>query len=250
VHEQNVIAGMTNAFLSRYVDTVAVSFKGTESRFPKARRAVYTGNPRATSVARADARAGLRSLALEDDAKLVVVVGGSRGAKALAEVMVGLGGQARKLPELQFLFVTGAPYYEATAAAIAALPGGAPANVHVVPYVHNMPDVLAATRLIVSRAGASFLAEIMSLGIPAILVPSPYVTANHQEHNARWLKDEGAAEMILERELNADTLFAAIERIAGSAMRWESMSVASRKLGQQNAAELVVRELLALQGER
>jgi UDP-N-acetylglucosamine--N-acetylmuramyl-(pentapeptide) pyrophosphoryl-undecaprenol N-acetylglucosamine transferase len=113
-----------------------------------------------------------------------------------------------------------------------------------------MPDVLAATKLMVSRAGASFLAEIMSLGIPSILIPSPYVTNNHQEHNARWLKDEGAADMILERDLNADSLFAAIDKIARSPIRWESMSVSSRKLGQPNAAELVVRELQTLLKKR
>lgn len=245
VHEQNVIPGLTNAFLSRYASVVAVSFKGTESRFPKARHAVYTGNPRATSVVHADGRTGLRSLGLADDDQLVVVVGGSRGAKALNEAMIGLAQHVRKLPKLQFLYVTGAPYYEATQAAIAAQ-GGAPDNLHVVPYVHNMPEVLAATKLIISRAGASFLAEISALGIPSILIPSPNVTNNHQEHNARWFQEEGAAEMVLERDLNPDDLFAIIHKIMDSPIRWENMSQQSRKLGQPDSAELIVREITKL----
>ncbi|MCR8641916.1 undecaprenyldiphospho-muramoylpentapeptide beta-N-acetylglucosaminyltransferase [Paenibacillus sp. N1-5-1-14] len=243
VHEQNVIPGMTNAFLSRYVSTVAVSFKGTESRFPKARNAVYTGNPRATSVALADRRQGLRSLGLADDDQLVVVVGGSRGAKAINEAMITVASQATKLPQLQFLFITGQPHYEAAVAAIRGADGAAPRNVHVVPYIHNMPEVLAATKLIVSRAGASFLAEITSLGIPAILIPSPYVTNNHQEHNARMLVDGGAAQMILEKDLNADTLLASIQRITGSPFRIEEMANASRKMGQSDSAKLVVSEM-------
>lgn len=246
IHEQNVLPGLTNKFLSRYVNTVAVSFKGTESRFPKARRAVYTGNPRATSVVHADRHAGLRSLGLADNDQLVVIVGGSRGAKSLNEAMIGLAPQVQKLLHLQFLFITGAPYYEATVSAIDALPADERTNLHVVPYIHNMPEVLAATKLIVSRAGASFLAEITALGIPSILIPSPYVTNNHQEHNARWLKDEGAADMLLEKELHADGLFIAIDKIMESSIRWESMSNSSIKLGEPNSAVLVVNEIKSM----
>ncbi|WP_442603772.1 undecaprenyldiphospho-muramoylpentapeptide beta-N-acetylglucosaminyltransferase [Paenibacillus sp. KN14-4R] len=246
VHEQNVIPGMTNAFLSRYVSTVAVSFKGTESRFPKARNAVYTGNPRATSVVMADRLKGLRSLNLPDDAQLVVVVGGSRGAKALNEAMIGIASQTSKLPQLQFLFITGQPHYEAAVTAIGGAEGAVPRNVHVVPYIHNMPEVLAATKLIVSRAGASFLAEITALGIPAILIPSPYVTNNHQEHNARMLVEGGAAHMILEKDLQADSLLASVEHITGSAFRIEEMAHASRKMGQSNSAQLFVNEMQKL----
>ena len=78
---------------------------------------------------------------------------------------------------------------------------GNPKNVVVKPFVHNMPQVLAGTDLTVARAGATTLAELTSLGIPSILIPSPYVTNNHQEKNARSLSDHGAAKLFLEKDL-------------------------------------------------
>ncbi len=184
-----------------------MSFPGTEKEFPKARRVIYTGNPRATTVFRADAQEGYRILGLPDRSRVVVIVGGSRGAKALNEAMVGMAPLLRQLPHIRFVYITGQPYYENTLEQICGTSAGLPDNLQVLPYVHNMPEVLAATSLIISRAGASFLSEITSLGIPSILIPSPNVTNNHQEANARSLQQEGASEMVLEKELRPAELF-------------------------------------------
>ncbi|GAE04260.1 3-oxoacyl-[acyl-carrier protein] reductase [Paenibacillus sp. JCM 10914] len=83
IHEQNAIPGLTNQFLSRYADTVAVSFEGSEGSFPKAKRAIYTGNPRATTVLSANRERGFASLGIPMEAPIVLIVGGSRGAKAI-----------------------------------------------------------------------------------------------------------------------------------------------------------------------
>lgn len=83
---------------------------------------------------------------------------------------------------------------------------GNPENVIIKPFVHNMPEVLAGIDLAVSRAGATSLAELTSLGVPSILIPSPYVTNNHQEKNARALSDHGAAELLLESDLSSENL--------------------------------------------
>jgi UDP-N-acetylglucosamine--N-acetylmuramyl-(pentapeptide) pyrophosphoryl-undecaprenol N-acetylglucosamine transferase len=102
-----------------------------------------------------------------------------------------------------------------------------------------MPEVLAATSIIVSRSGASSLAEITALGLPSILIPSPNVTNNHQEANARWLEREGAAKVILERELNGRILYEAILKIASDPIRYEHMSLQAKKLGKRDAASQI-----------
>lgn len=245
IHEQNVIPGLTNQFLSRFVSSVAVSFKGGEVAFKRARRVVYTGNPRASSVVAADARKGFDTLGLPAGSNIVVIVGGSRGAKALNDAMVELAPYVDSLPNVHFVYITGKPYYDHT---LDRLGGTArlPKRVKVLPYVDNMPEVLAATSVIVSRAGATFLAEITALGIPSVLIPSPNVTNNHQEANALVLKTEGAAEMTKESELTGESLFRTIQSIMSDPIRREYMSKQAVKLGQPNSASLIYEEVKLL----
>ncbi len=249
IHEQNVIPGLTNHFLSRYVDCVAVSFEGSEKQFPKAKSVVYTGNPRATAVANADAKEGFVSLGLPVDSRIVVVVGGSQGAKAINRAMIEMVPLIEQLSGIHFIYVTGNTYYDSTSETIQKQNPQVPSNLKIVPYVHNMPEVLAATDLIASRAGASFLSEITSLGIPSILIPSPNVTNNHQEKNARWLLEEGAAELVLEQDLNGKSLYAQIEKIMKDPVRCEHMSNQSKRLGQPQSAQYILQQMRRCSGK-
>jgi UDP-N-acetylglucosamine--N-acetylmuramyl-(pentapeptide) pyrophosphoryl-undecaprenol N-acetylglucosamine transferase len=246
IHEQNVLPGLTNRFLSRYANSIAVSFTGSESKFPKAKRVIFTGNPRATTVANADAAKGLASLGLPSDALLVVIVGGSRGARAINQLMVDIVPLLPRLPNVYFLCVTGDAQYESTMQKIRDQKSVQSEHFRVVSYIHNMHEVLAATTLIVNRAGASFLAEITALGIPSILIPSPYVTNNHQEANARWLEQEKAAEVVLEKDLTAEGMFVLIEKIVNDPNRSEMMSKQSKRMGNPEAAKLFVKEIKSL----
>lgn len=249
IHEQNAIPGLTNRFLGRFADCVAVSFDGSEKQFPNARKVVVTGNPRATAVVNADAEKGRRSLKIPEGAGLVLVVGGSRGARALNEVMVEMVRFLSEVPEVHFVYVTGKPYFEQTMRRIREY-RELPANLHVVPYLHNMPDVLSATSLIISRSGASSLAEITALGIPSILIPSPNVTNNHQEANARMLADQGAAVMFTEKELSGDRIFASVQSIIADPVKAEHMSRQSMKMGRPDAARRVCREIVRLSSRK
>jgi UDP-N-acetylglucosamine--N-acetylmuramyl-(pentapeptide) pyrophosphoryl-undecaprenol N-acetylglucosamine transferase len=123
-----------------------------------------------------------------------------------------------------------------------------PPNLTVRPFIYDMPDVLAATDLIVNRAGASFLAEITALGIPSILIPSPYVTNNHQEKNARWLEQEGASRVILEKELTGERLWKTIEEIIDNPALRVTMNKASLRLGKPDAQEEIYQLILTLTG--
>ncbi|MBP1999223.1 UDP-N-acetylglucosamine--N-acetylmuramyl-(pentapeptide) pyrophosphoryl-undecaprenol N-acetylglucosamine transferase [Paenibacillus shirakamiensis] len=246
IHEQNAIPGLTNRFLSKYVDTVALSFEAETNPFPAAKHVIYTGNPRATTVYHADKTKGFATLGFHPGTPIVLVVGGSRGAKAINQAMIDMAPFLKQLDPIQFVYVTGESYYEPTRTAIQEKTGTLPRNLQVLPYVHNMPEVLASTSLIVNRAGASFLAEITSLGIPSILIPSPNVTNNHQEKNARTLEKAGAAEVILESQLTGSKLFDTIAEVMKDSSRQITMSTASRRLGKPDSADILVEEIMRI----
>ncbi|PTM59220.1 undecaprenyldiphospho-muramoylpentapeptide beta-N-acetylglucosaminyltransferase [Desmospora activa] len=246
--EPDVLPGLTTRFLTRYVDRVAVSLSGAEKYLPKAKQLIHTGNPRGTEAVYADAAKGRASLGLEgSDKPIVLIAGGSRGAQPINEAVVAMLSQVRAAQELQFVFVTGEVHYDTVAAKVNEEPVD---NLIVKPFIYNMPEVLAAASLMVGRSGASFLAELTALGIPAILVPSPYVTNNHQEVNARWLEEQGAARMILERELTGESLWAAIESIMKDSECHRNMSEASKQQGRPDAAEVIVDELVQLSAQK
>ncbi|MCF6093605.1 undecaprenyldiphospho-muramoylpentapeptide beta-N-acetylglucosaminyltransferase [Microaerobacter geothermalis] len=242
IHEQNVIPGLTNQFLSRYVDMVAVSFSGSEQYFP-AKKVKLTGNPRATEVATAEAKQGFESLHILPEKKIVLVVGGSRGARPINETFLSMIPRLVELPDFHFVYVTGEVHYEKVVQRIGE---HVPTNLSVYPFLYNMPEVLAATSLIINRAGASFLAEITALGLPSILIPSPYVTNNHQEKNARWMEEQGASIMLLEKDLNEMALFQAIHDLMNDETRLIHMSIKAKSLGKPEAAELLYKEAKAM----
>lgn len=249
IHEQNVIPCLTNTFLSRYTSTVAVSFEQSAPYFKKAKNVVYCGNPRATAVMEAEKARGFATLGLPSDSRIVLIVGGSRGAKALNDAMIGMAPLLKQLPDVHFVYVTGQNYYENTRKAVLQTSDSVRNHLHVLPYISNMPEVLAATTLAVSRAGASSLAEMTALGIPSILIPSPNVTNNHQEANARSLQDAGAAIMITEKELSTEALFRHIKTMMTDEKKRRSMSDAAKLFGQPDAAARVVAELQRLSGK-
>ena len=119
-------------------------------------------------------------------------------------------------------------------------------NIHVVPYLHDMPLALAAADLAVSRAGAIGLAELMVKGIPSILVPYPYATANHQEYNARALAAKGAALVVLDKDLNGDWLLGEVEKLLQEPERLETMHRSALRCAMPQAADAIAEQALAL----
>lgn len=233
VHEQNSVPGLTNKFLSRYVDKIAICFEEAREFFPE-QKVVLTGNPRASEVVGQDGIRGRLSSGLKLKMPTVLIFGGSRGAKPINEAVV------KSLTELsgkpyQVLYVTGDVHFEEVQKEVELV--GNPDNVIIKPFIHNMPEVLAGIDLTVSRAGATTLAELTSLGIPSILIPSPYVTDNHQEKNARALSEHGAARLLLEKDLTGPKLVENIDQILGNEEKLANMKKAARKLGIPDAAQ-------------
>jgi UDP-N-acetylglucosamine--N-acetylmuramyl-(pentapeptide) pyrophosphoryl-undecaprenol N-acetylglucosamine transferase len=240
IHEQNSIAGVTNKFLSHFVDRIGICFPEAAKEFPD-KKIVFTGNPRAQQVADMKPAGYLKNFGFKSEIPTVLIFGGSRGARRINEATVAALKNFDGKP-YQVLFVTGSVHYQKIEAMIKELP----ANVVVKPYIENMPLILPEISCIVGRAGATSLAEITALGIPSILIPSPYVTHDHQTHNAQSLVKIKAAVMIKEDQLNETVLTEKIDQLMADKKLRLQMAQNAKKAGVPDAADQVLKQLFSL----
>lgn len=250
IHEQNSVPGLTNKFLSKYVDKIAVSFESSISFFPK-EKTILTGNPRAQEVVEiAKSTKGekkITSFGLENDKKTVLIVGGSRGARPINDAVIATLPEWEKLP-FQCLYVTGEVHYENVKKEIDKHENIK--NISIIPYIHDMPLILREVDLLVARAGATTLAETTALGLPSILIPSPYVTNNHQEKNARALENEKAAKVILEKELTPTILLNYINELMINESLRNEMKQNAKRVGKQDAGDAFYKVMEQLMMEK
>ena len=188
--------------------------------------------------ARAEAR---EALGIADEIPVVLVVGGSQGARAINEAMASAVYHFTK-GEVCILWMTGKAGEEAAQAAA----DRAEVEVRVYPFIDDMVTTCAAADLIVSRAGASSSAEIAALGKPSILIPYPFATDNHQEQNARAFEAAGAAVVLLDADCTALRLSDEIRALIEDAPKREAMAQAARKLAKPLAAEQVAEVIMGL----
>ncbi len=226
IHEQNVLAGVTTKLLCRVVKAVGTAF--SECKLPKCRKKVCVGNPLRAElfgISREEARA---KLGIPQDAPFVVGIGGSLGARAINENMLALMHAA---PETMYVWLSaGKGGYEKVYPKAPKKPG-----CQVLPYIYNAGEVYAAADLLVCRAGAITLSELNAMGKPAVLIPSPYVAENHQEHNARLQQERGAAVMLTEAELNEPLFLDTVFGLVNNPEKLKEMSVASSFMGVRDA---------------
>ncbi|WP_024833940.1 undecaprenyldiphospho-muramoylpentapeptide beta-N-acetylglucosaminyltransferase [Ruminiclostridium josui] len=205
IHESNAFPGVTNRLLERYVNYVAISFKDAEKYFKNKKKLVLTGNPVREELLKSRRENVISDLDIVEGKPLIVAMGGSRGARKINETIADMLNNYFK-GEFNLIFATGEAQFDEISATIK-VDEKYKDMVKVVPYIYNVDQVYTASDLMICRAGAITISELQAMGIPSILIPSPYVTANHQEHNARSLERDGGAVVILEGELNADLLY-------------------------------------------
>ncbi len=237
IHEQNSIPGVSNKFLSRYVDKVLVSFKESIKDFPKD-KTIYTGNPRSEQIKDIE-KISKTTLDFKKDKALVIIVMGSLGSltmtKKLKETL-----PLFKNKDYQVLLITGKNYYDDYKDIKLS------SNVKLVPFINNLIGLMKDTDLIVTRSGASTIAEITSIGLPAIMVPSPYVTNNHQYVNAKSLEDDGACIILKEEDFNKDSLVNLLDKTLNDKEKLKSMKNALLKRGITDSATRIYEEILKL----
>lgn len=248
LQEQNSLPGVTNRFLGRFAGGVAVPDEEARKHFPRGARVLVTGNPvrpDLLQVSRTDARECLR---LDADRPVLLIAGGSRGARTINEAAVAaipaVMGSGRGV---QVILITGRTYFDEIGGrlqGLSATDGGG--SLRILPYSNEMPLLLAAADLVVARAGGITLAEITARGLPAILVPSPNVSHNHQEWNARVLERHGAARVIKDGLLDGNLLASCVRELLHDDRARTEMASRSRELGRPGALDQIVTAILRL----
>jgi len=246
IHESDVFPGLTNRLASRWATAVGVPFEEARKYFPPGARVVVTGNPIRRTVVELSEEEGRRILGLPRYGRLVYVVGGSRGARALNQAAALALPAWLALPGVTVIFVTGSRYHEETLSALEAsgLVRRHDERLRVVPYLQRADAAFAVAEVAVTRAGASTLAELTARGVPAVIVPSPNVTHQHQDYNAGVLEKAGAARVIRESELTGEGLAGAVAAILKDEGLRERMRRAARGLGRPQAAADLARLVL------
>ncbi len=239
LHEQNSVPGLANRSSASKATRVCVSLPvatdAFRDRVASESQIVVTGNPVRRSVVDARRADGRAAFGIAEDETMLLVFGGSLGARHLNEGVCALKDELLARRGLHVVQSTGAELLDEVASALALTEGEA-ARWQVHPYIDNMGEALAAADVVVSRAGASSIAEIAALAVPSLLVPYPHATADHQTTNARYLVDAGAAELVRDDAVGTSAFSDKLLALVDDPARRKSMREAARGLGGEKAA--------------
>ena len=245
IQEQNAMPGVTNKILAHFVKKVFLGYQEAGKYFGGNSDKIFTGNPIRKEILEVSRATAIEKFKLDPAKKTILVSGGSRGARSINDAMALVETSLAGRSDVQVIHITGETGYEKFIGQVEKKVLMSD-NIKVFRYMHDMPLALAAADLAVFRSGAIGLAELMARGIPSILVPYPYATANHQEHNARAVEGAGGAVVILDKELTGEILLNQIESLLADESKLQKMKDAAKALGRPEAAEDIARKVLAL----
>lgn len=242
VHEQNSVPGKTNKLISKNVDLVCTSYENSNRFFNSAKKVVYTGNPSGEN-ALTTKKIHKEDLGLHKDKKLVLVVSGSLGSETMHNFFNKVLSRVNENDNFEVLYLTGRNFYDDF------MNGKEYSkNVKVMSFLDNLSGLFSDVDLIISRAGAGTISEILALEIPSILIPSPYVANNHQYYNAKDLKDKKVSILIEEKDLNDQDFYNKIkELLEDDNKEYKDMKDYLRKIDMKNAATIIynnIKEIL------
>lgn len=243
IHEQNAFPGVTNKILAKQVDLVFAAMPDAVQRLGAPDKTVVTGNPVREEMFRQDRPAARRALGAKEGQAVIISFGGSLGAQVLGERVADLA--KWEIAQRDFLHVHATGSIEkADFAALAARLGIDHSPKFIIrEYIDNMPEMLAAADLVISRAGALTLAEIAAVGRASVLIPSPNVAENHQYHNAMQLQKLGAAVVVEEKELTGEKLIGIVDKLTKDPAELMLMGAKARALAQPDSLDKICENL-------
>ncbi|MBQ9113269.1 MAG: undecaprenyldiphospho-muramoylpentapeptide beta-N-acetylglucosaminyltransferase [Clostridia bacterium] len=248
IHESNSVPGLAVRKLEDKVDLILTNFKTTADKMTHTHKAVNVGNPIRVSFGETDKAEARRRLGIPESVKFVILsFGGSLGAPRLNEAAIDV---MRKFDlahdDVMHFHAGGKKYYENAMQMFAGYSLEKNPRLELKEYIYDMSLHMTAADLVICRAGAMTLTELAMMRKPAILIPSPNVTDNHQYKNAKVLADAGAAMLIEESDLSADTVTEAVSRVYGDEALRESMSERIAGFANPNVAEEIYGEISKL----
>lgn len=248
IHESNSVAGLAVRKLESKVDVILTNFKSTEDKMTHTEKVVNVGNPIRSSFSGLDKASARARLGIPDSVKFVILsFGGSLGAPKLNEAAIDvMRGFSLGHGDVMHFHAGGKKFYDNAMEMFAGYSLEKNPRLELKEYIYDMPLHMAAADLIICRAGAMTLTELAMMRKPAILIPSPYVTDNHQYKNAKALADAGAAVLIEEKELADGAIVEAVERIYGDARLRERMSERVADFANPDVDQAVYGEIIKL----
>ena len=246
LQEQNSYAGVTNKILAKKANRICVAYDGMERFFP-ADKIIKTGNPVRPNLTKGGLtrKAAASKMGLDASKRIVLIVGGSLGARTLNESVMANLDLIRMSDDVQFVWQTGKFYYEEMKQRLQEQPDVP--NLFPTEFVQDMDQAYAAADLVISRAGAGTISELCLLGKPVILVPSPNVAEDHQTKNALALADVDAAIHIRDVDARKELIPAAVDLVKDEA-RLKSLHDNILKLAMHDSAEVIAHEVIKLAG--
>lgn len=247
LHESNAFPGIAIKMLSKKADTILLGFEDAKKRIPKAKNLVVTGTP--TKVKHVDISSSkkaqlLKEMELSENLPIVLCFGGSQGAKSINESLTQIITKQKNI-NYQIIWAAGPTQYEIVKEELQKYQMDIEhlKNSRIVPYIYNMEEIMNVVDLVVCRSGAMTITEISKVGKPAIFIPFPFATENHQEYNARVLEKEGAAKIILDKNLTADLLNETIESMVRDKIKLQHMEEKARSISIPNVEDRIYKEV-------
>ncbi|MEQ9089659.1 MAG: undecaprenyldiphospho-muramoylpentapeptide beta-N-acetylglucosaminyltransferase [Balneola sp.] len=238
IQEQNSFPGVTNRMLAKFASKIFTAFKEAAKYLPSD-KIVESGNPTRNTLDKVEKKTGLNSFNFDDSKPVLMVLGGSGGAKSINEAVKE---NLDKLSDLQVIWQCGSRYIDALMKEID-LEGNK--NIRLTAFIDNMPEAYAAADLIVSRAGASSCSEFMMTGKPSVLIPSPNVAGDHQTQNAKSMVDAGASELLKDADA-VNALPELVHSLIRDQEKLKEMNKAALRLAKPDAARMIAKEILEL----
>lgn len=238
IHEQNSVMGLTNRDLSRKAQAVCLTYDHAASAVSDKSKVHITGNPVRRAVFDATREQGRTTFNIPADATMLLVTGGSLGARHLNQALIDMKEELLAQPNVYVVHVTGPKELESVTEA-AALTPEEQERWQLIGYTNAMGEAMAACDAIISRAGASSLAEITARAIPALLVPFPFATEDHQTTNAKAMVESGSAFMVADDQVQSDEFKEKVHRLIDDEQLRDSMREAAREQKAENSASLL-----------
>ena len=246
IHESNAVLGLATRLLSKRCDKVLINHESCASMLKKSVPYAVVGNPIRTDFGRISRSEARQSVGVKDTDTFIVSFGGSGGSEKMNEVVISvMENYSSKQKNLYHIHATGEAYYEKFSGRIKTVGK----KCEIIPYIHDMPTMLRAADIVITRCGALTLSELSCVGVASILIPSPNVTADHQLKNGRVISKEGGAVLIEEKDLTVNSLKDAIARLSSDKALRARMSKCIEKFAIPNSRELCVREILSLRAK-
>ena len=246
IHEQNAFPGVTSRMLAKKVDRVMLSFADSASRFAKNAKTVLVGNPIREEFVFADKKKAREILDIPSDIKLIVSFAGSLGAREFNNAVIEMMDIEKDNKSIMHIHATGRYGFKWMPGKLADI-GITPENyphIQVREYIDDMWNVMAAADVVIGRGGAGTIAELLALGKPAILVPSPNVTHNHQYHNVMSLVRENAAMILEEKDMDGKKFIEMTEKILFDKEFEKKLSDNAIKLAIYDSSQKIYEQLM------